>query len=116
MICTIVTSKLMGVLCSTVMCADTLLCGYLQSPKYTCVPTAANGSGGGGNSELSAVVVARDEAVVLDGRRQHSVSCAGPASHMERKALAAGSFSGGSGGGGSGGGSRPRSIQLVVQP
>lgn len=83
------------------------LCGYLQSPKYTYDPAAAKGSGGG-NNELSAVVVARDEAVVLDGGRQHSVSCA--ASHIERKALAAASFSGGSGG------SRPRGIQLVVQP
>lgn len=73
-------------------------------PKFGRSPAPPHGGGLG--SELGAVVVARDEAVVLDSGRHLSVSSAASSS-MERKP---------SGAGGNGGGSRPRSIQLVVQP
>lgn len=55
----------------------------LQSPKARRAgqPTNGRAANGSGNMELTAVVIARDEAVVLDGGRQSNGS-------IERKSSA----------------------------
>lgn len=62
-------------------------CFLLQSPKARRAGQPGNGrlggSGGSGAVELAAIVVSRDEAVVLDGGRQ-------PNGSMERKPAANG--------------------------